>query len=423
VIIGTLPRHTVPIRKVNGVADVLPSHFEYAYYFCVFYGTIGSALQLAIPMFGAGMMVLLAAFCLVHLGSQKRLVFRQISLPLGCAITFLVIQLVVYRQSLIDPEGRQFVTWILGLIIVQAVSPRHGFLRRFAWVQFIIGLTVLPFLSLSSSGEVDRIGDSEGRLAGLSGPNGLGEWFGFCAVYFVIAGMEAKRNQVRLINWLASVVCLYMLGLSVSRGALSATMIAIALGLCRSLKVALLPVFCLLILSWGVYEAGVFDHIVDMYVYRGTEETGRLVLWPLVIERILGSPLAGVGVSNIETYVQEAGKAYSPHNGFLYIALASGIVPFAFFVAYWCRTARGSLRSSNDGTPDAPFRIPLLVFVFLTSFAGNGTFMSSWAIVALANAIPPNPNTSLRLRGRRGRSYSASSGALRRKRACQPGYG
>jgi O-antigen ligase len=130
-----------------------------------------------------------------------------------------------------------------------------------------------------------------------------------------------------------------------------------------------------------------FERSTALYVARATEETGRVLVWPLAFERFLSSPLAGVGVSNIATYVPIINSTKTPHNSFLFIALASGILPLAFFVASWIRAARGAFRSLAERTANAPFLLPLLLYCFLYSQSGNQPFNHHWMIVTLCMAM------------------------------------
>jgi hypothetical protein len=40
-------------------------------------------------------------------------------------------------------------------------------------------------------------------------PNGLGDWFRSCCPYFTIAGVETRRNEVRMASSFAALGCLY----------------------------------------------------------------------------------------------------------------------------------------------------------------------------------------------------------------------
>jgi O-antigen ligase len=218
----------------------------------------------------------------------------------------------------------------------------------------------------------------------LANVNGLAGWFGFCAVYFIIVAIETKRTVVRVVSGLLAVGCLYVVGITVSRGALLAIAVATIVALRRLLKRGFLPVLCLAMLGFIIYASGVFDQAGAYYAARGMQETGRLVVWPLVLERFLNSPLVGVGASHIVTYV--SGHEISPHNSLLFIALASGIIPLVFFVTYWWRVMQSALRASTKRTGDAPFCLPLVIYAFLQSLMTN-QLVEPWLVVTLAVAM------------------------------------
>jgi len=168
---------------------------------------------------------------------------------------------------------------------------------------------------------------------------------------------------------------------------LLAVAIATVVALRRTLKRSFLPVLALMIVGWIVSESGFFEQITTRYAVRGMEETGRFLVWPLAIERFLSSPLVGVGLSNVATYVPLKQKPITPHNSFLFIALASGIIPLAFFVAYWWRAARDAFRAGAARAADAPFCIPLLTYALLIALQLNAPFMFPWMAVTLSAAM------------------------------------
>jgi O-antigen ligase len=279
---------------------------------------------------------------------------------------------------------RVFVTWILALIITQSLSLRQGFIRRFALATLMIGFMTLPYLQLAMGGSnTERV--SLERGISIANPNDLAAWFGFCGVYFFISGIEAKRSIIRTINWFVSIGCLGVVGLTVSRGAFIAVGIAAIVAIRHLLKRGFLPLLLLFILSWIVYLSGLFDQAAHLYTERGMEETGRLITWPVAIETFLNSPLAGVGAAGAALSVPGASKLITPHNNFLYIAVSSGIIPLAFFVAYWWQAARATFRSSYDSTGHARFRFPLYIYALLIAQAGNLSFMYPWMIATLAS--------------------------------------
>jgi O-antigen ligase len=206
---------------------------------------------------------------------------------------------------------------------------------------------------------------------GLRNPNGLAVWFGFCLVSFGIFGIEAKRPIVRTIYWLAATGCLFVVGLTVSRGTLFAAALALTVAFRRLLKRGFVPVLVAVILTGGVYVSGIFDQVISKYVERATEKTGREHLWPEAIEDISTSPIFGVGLS----------RPVGPHNSFLYFALSSGVIPFVCYVAFWIAAARRSFYDTAQ-SEYRPFRIPFLLYA-LVAFMVSDVSTEVWALLVL----------------------------------------
>ena len=216
------------LRIGNDLRRIPPRYVEYLYYAYVFYGIVGSAWGLSIGMLGAGMLAGLAAFCIMRVGSRATTVYAPIAWLLGCTISYVVLQLVVHGESFMDGSVRGFVNWIQVLLIVQALALRQGFLHRFTLAAFLIGLPGLQNMQVAEHvGGYERVGLARGKQESyLANVNGLAGWFGFCAVYFIIVAIETKRTVVRVVSGLLAVGCLYVVGITVSRGALLAIAIA-----------------------------------------------------------------------------------------------------------------------------------------------------------------------------------------------------
>src|SRR5207249_2364017 len=115
-------------------------------------------------------------------------------------------------------------------------------------------------------------------------------------------------------------------------------------------------------------------------------ETGRQILWPAAIERIFASPFIGVGASNVN-FEMSPGKIMPSHNSFLFFALSSGLIPFAFYLAFWVRAAWKSF-SDLGRSEYAPFRLPLLLYAFVNYILGDITIVP-WALLALTVGAGP----------------------------------
>ena len=66
------------------------------------------------------------------------------------------------------------------------------------------------------------------RDVGYANPNALAGWFGFCVVYLTIKGYVETRPAYRLASWLMAIGSLYIVTLTVSRGALLAVIASLA---------------------------------------------------------------------------------------------------------------------------------------------------------------------------------------------------
>jgi hypothetical protein len=264
---------------------------------------------------------------------------------------------------------------MLELVIIQYLALRRGFLHRFAIALFLLGMLTLPYLKLDTFDET-RVGLGGG--IGIGNPNDLGAWFGFCSVYFTILALETRLDWLRAVSGVLALGCLYVVGLTVSRAPLFAAVVCIVFAFRKVLKRGFFPLFGLVVLGWTVYGLGVFERAASMYAQRGLEETGRFVVWPMAIERFLEFPLAGVGAPNLLRFLP-----ISPHNSFIFIALASGVLPVAFFIAYWVRLFNDATRINADSHEDATFLTSLLLYSFLIAMELNQAFMVEWMVAVL----------------------------------------
>jgi hypothetical protein len=314
----------------------------------------------------------------MHAGPRAFSTYRPSVSAALCACLLIGIQIAFHHESITGDGVRPFIIWTLLLIVTQSLSWRPGFLHRFACVTFVIGVASLRYLVRGSGSERAGLAGS----TAIDNPNDLAAWFGFCALYFLVLGIETKRGVIRAAAWLATAGCFGVVGLTVSRGTLLGVGIASVIPLRRVLKRGVAPLLALISVVSLAYVSGIYAGIVSSYVARGLEETGRLLVWPLDLKRIIESPLIGVGVSDVATYVPEAHKAITPHNGFLYIALASGIVPLIFFVTWWWQAARSAVDAMKT-SDSLRYEAALLVYCFVVIQSGAFTFTAPWVVATL----------------------------------------
>lgn len=371
-----------PIGPAQPSLWIPPRWVEYTYYFTIFYSLLAGYLGIELPLVAAGITVALAGFCYRRMRARAKEVYAPIAWLLACQISFILVQIAAHGASPMEQIVRDFILWICGMIIVQSLCLRRGFLQRFTVVLFVLGLVVVPKIGFTSaSNAVERVAVEAQVSGNLSNANGLAGWFGFCVISFAIAGLKTKNGFVRILCWIAAAGSLLIVGLTVSRGVLLGVALALAVGFRRFLKGAFFSVVVLIILVGLMFVSGLIDPILSRYLERGTEETGRFLIWPAAIERIYDSPIVGVGADNVATYVSEAGKEHMPHNSFLYFALASGILPATLWIVFWIRAGRRSFFRADDN----PFRVPFFLYA-LSVFLFGSIASVSWALVTLSVA-------------------------------------
>lgn len=365
---------------------------EYGYYFVIFYTVLGAPLGIILMgNIGSGFLLIpVLALCFLALGPAILNTMQKAWVPLACGVTYLFIQIGIHGESLYEPYVYPFGQWILSLVIVQALSThRPNFLSRFIWFTLFMGLSMLPYMTPSQGGGYSRVALSE--ELGYANANAMAGWFGFCVVCMVIKGYLEKTLVLRIVAWGLALVSFYVVTLTVSRGALLAISAALLVGSRRLLKGGFIPLLVLSGFIAGLVELGVFDQAVRSYSLRAGEETGRFRVWPLLIERFLGSPIIGVGAAHPGA-VTSTGKYVTPHNSFLLFAVASGILPLILFCVYLLRSGLAAFRIEGTDQNETAFYLPLVVYTVLITCAGNMDFMTPWAVVSLSLPIVGNLN-------------------------------
>lgn len=355
---------------------------ELGYLFVVFYAVLGAPLGLTVGNVGVGILLLLVVgVCFVEGGSDLASVFQQSSWALASAVTYLLIQLLIHDESSSQLYVRNVGIWIPSLIVVQWLVGREQFLQRFAFVTIALGFAMLPYMNNFGGGGYQRFGLD--NSVGFANPNDLGCWYGFCVLYLTLAGFSAKATGSRVFFWTVALACLYLVTLTLSRSPLIALAAALLVASRRLFKESFPLLLLLGGLAYGAMLLGVFDTALKSYGLRATEETGRLRIWPILIEKFLNAPLLGIGASHAGA-VDAGGKFITPHNGFMLIGVSSGVVPLLCFVVHWVKASIAALRAYIGNWYRGELQLPLLVYALLVTNSGNQSFMAPWAIVCLA---------------------------------------
>jgi O-antigen ligase len=373
-----------PARPIGATARIPSRYVEYAYYLVTIYSFVSAYLGIEVPLVAASGLIALTAVCVLQIRPRLSVVYAPIAWLLAAALSFIFVQVVIHGISPADPSIRTFVLWICSALIMQALCLRSGFVARCTICMMAIGLIALPHLAFEGDLERAKAGVELG--GNLRNANGLGGWFGFCLISFAMLGLDARRMTHRVGYWSAAAASLLIAGLSVSRGAVLASGIAIVIGFRSVFKRGAVALAVLIVVGGVISQTRLFDEIMSRYEERGMEDTGRLVLWPHVVDRIWGSSLVGVGIDDISTYVPERGDSVTtPHNSYLYFALSSGFVPCIFWMLFWLRAGRKSFRSAGQQLLNRSYQAPFFIYVFINTMLGDIT-TDPWFLLGSAVA-------------------------------------
>lgn len=361
-----------------------PAFLEYAWYASLVYSYLGGVWGIVIPAVGGGILVVLAAACLFHIGDRALPLCKPVAWAFCTAISLFAIEVIFHdigAKAIIEITA--FVQWLAVLIIVQSLSLRPNFLHRFALTALAIGFASLPYVNVRSVGGVMRAWASG---TAISNPNVLGMWFGFCTVYFIFWGLQCRTPLWRAGSWAVALSSFFIVALTVSRAPLLGIVLACIVGFRSALKQNFLPVLLFTLVVGLVYVSGAFDEELGYYASRGAEESGRGRLWPAAVERILESPWVGGGLDNIGMQTR-SGKFMNPHNPVLHIALGAGLFPAICFLTYVARVAFGA-RNMMQRVPvgEAALLLPMVAFGLLEIMTLDYAFMMPWVVVVFGLA-------------------------------------
>ena len=141
------------VRASRAVVKAPSGFVEGAFYVVVFYSIFGQNL-VSVPLLGIGTLALLALMCVMTLSGRIVIILRALAWPFAFATLFVAVQLIVHGVSPLYADLRAFVTWVLGLVVVQCLSFRRGFLGRFAIAALGVGLCTIPFLTTGGAHRV-----------------------------------------------------------------------------------------------------------------------------------------------------------------------------------------------------------------------------------------------------------------------------
>ena len=364
-----------PATKLSYRNENAARKLEYFFLAYLIYSLTAVPLGINIPYLAGGWLSVLAVIAFFSVDWKKSARIPMI-LILVISVSFLLIQILVYQVSLSASYMWSFVMWVVLAAIIFILSGRPGFIKRLAVVMFFIGL----YLRLFVITKMDII--ARQRLdsgSGIDNSNDYAAWMGFCALVFWLWNWNSANKFQRLLLWILFAVAIFFLLGTVSRGALLSVAAGILVGLRNIPKRRWLLVTIILGLSFFIIQT-LSNTLITNYQERLYEESGRLSRWPIAIKSFQSHPWLGYGIERVAH--KGAGIDITPHNGILFLGLASGILPTFFFIIMWGLAIFHSYKDKRSAVEDID-TLPLIFFAFLEMMQSNLYFMSVWSMVAL----------------------------------------
>src|ERR1051325_6976317 len=147
-----MTKHPGPVQPREVAPFRISSKIEITYFALMMYGILGVGYGVDISLLAAGGLGFLTVYCVTRLGGPFSPVFKVLRLPIGCAISFVIVQVLFHGESIIADANRAFITWIFALIVIKSLWLREDFFHHAALAIFITGLLALPFLDFSYGG-------------------------------------------------------------------------------------------------------------------------------------------------------------------------------------------------------------------------------------------------------------------------------
>jgi O-antigen ligase len=142
---------------------------------------------------------------------------------------------------------------------------------------------------------------------------------------------------------------------------------------------------CVVILLPGSGHAFA-DSAASIYGTRVADEAvtldGRLDLWKTSLDLLQNAQISGYGLDGVrDSMIRVASWSGSPHNGYLELALAGGVLGFVFFILGLSAVVRAVLRASPGVRP---YALSLLTFVLISAVIGvTFSFPSYFGLLVL----------------------------------------
>lgn len=354
--------------------------YEAFFWLYIYYSLFSVRLGINIPYVGIVWLFIIAGGAIIAFKHSKAFRFPLLMI-FTTAISFLAIQKVFFNIPIMDSYLRPFISWPLLAIAFSVLFTQKDFLKRLLLMMFIAIIIMWPTF-IYKGNSINDVVQARLQGSGIDNSNDLAAWIGFCALGFWLWVIQTKSIVFRWVFFSCAIVAFAIMGQTVSRGSLGIFLVGVLVSF-RSipLKRWLRFILIITVLTIIIIQIPIVKQNITFYQERLNQETGRFLVWPIIINMIVKQPLVGYGVKNVSQFVYTLRQDITPHNGILFLLMASGLIPFITFSALWISSFRIGLRKVTlNGCIDP---LPLILYAFLQMLTSNLYFMAIWCIASI----------------------------------------
>jgi hypothetical protein len=358
------------------------SAYEILFYIYLSYSII-PGLDEGFSFLGAGWLALLAFLGVLQRKQNKSQTFLLLLISVTAG-SYLFIQMGIHDLPLDQPYVKPILLWILMASTIYGLINKPGFLPRLGVAIFILTLILIPFYSWGTGSRIKERAIAEG--AGVGNPNDLGAWVGFAVLMFWLRFLKTTNFRKRLQLGACAFIGLLMLMQTLSRGSL----LALAAGMVIALLdtrierkfITILVIAILGIIAWNtpVFLQGIKDYDVRM---TEIDKSPRIELFFNSVEEFFANPWFGNGADKVDVPIERRVNAESPHNGFLLLGIAGGVVPFFLFLGLWLTALYFAVSYRGRKPREDVSAVPLLIYAFMQTLVSHFYWTHPWAVAAI----------------------------------------
>ena len=285
-----------------------------------------------------------------------------------------------------------FVNWLLLTFFIEGlVILDKNVLKAIALSIILVFIFLWPKRYDVPEGSVTRVYFSGTTF---DNPNTFALWLGFAALIFFYWGQNKPKIFGKIFFWGLSLLSLYFLSQSFSRGAILGLGIALIFSIKYIKKKDLAIILILILLTILTAKNNlVLENVISGYQLRINLDTGRTLIWKEAFNHLMNHPFTGVGIDSVEILIPSlTSSGVSPHNSFLQIGLASGLIPLFVLLAEILLLLFISLKSQYKGSANSYSfpPLPLWFYSVIGMFMISEAIYAPWCVAAFAFIIHVN---------------------------------